>query len=86
MTPEERVLRARLAAHTRWANCEDRRAALAPAREGFERKFEDQVDPERKLSATERAKRAESARKAHMAKMALNRAQARRLRSGRRKS
>lgn len=43
----------------------------APARAAFLARFEDQVDPERRLSPTERARRAEAARKAYMAGLAL---------------
>jgi len=45
------------------------------------RKFEDQVDPDRKLTAKERAKRVESARKAHYTRMAFESAKARRRRA-----
>lgn len=49
-------------------------------RQGLQAKFEREVDPEGKLSAQERAKRAEYARKAHMQRMALKSAKARRRR------
>ena len=45
-------------------------------------KFEQQVDPDGKLSPAERAKRAEFARKAHFKRLALKSAQARRRRGG----
>ncbi|GAA5517761.1 hypothetical protein Lsed01_00171 [Demequina sediminis] len=41
------------------------------------RKFEDQVDPDRSLSPDERARRAEHARKAYFARLALKSAKAR---------
>lgn len=69
---------ARLGAHSRWAQEGDRSAATQPARDGFMRRFEDQVDPDRVLPAEERAKRAESARRAHFQRLALKSAQARR--------
>lgn len=69
---------ARLAAHSRWAKEEDRAAATQPARDGLQRRFEDQVDPDRTLPADERAKRADSARRAHFQRLALKSAQARR--------
>jgi len=78
--PAERRQIARIAAQTRWAFEEDRSAATQAARDGLQRKFEDQVDPERVLSVDERARRAESARRAHFQRMALKSAQARRAR------
>jgi hypothetical protein len=69
---------ARLAAHSRWAKEEDRSAATQAARDGLQRRFEDQVDPDRTLPADERAKRADSARRAHFQRLALKSAQARR--------
>lgn len=41
------------------------------------RRFEDQVDPERTLTPGERARRAEHARKAYFARLALKSAKAR---------
>lgn len=79
----EMHLRATVAAHESWAQTEDRSARTAPAREAFERRFEDQVDPERKLDPADRAKRAEHARKAYFARLALASAKARRLRAER---
>lgn len=72
---------AKIAARTRWANTEDRSAATQAARDGLARKFEDQVDPERRLPADERARRAESARRAHFQRLALKSAQSRRARN-----
>lgn len=83
MTPEQRALRSKLGAHTRWANCTDRTAATQPARDAFRDRWLDQVDPERVLPAAERTKRADHAMKAHMTRMALNSAKARARRSGR---
>jgi hypothetical protein len=80
LTPSERVLRARLAAHTSWARTDDRSARTAPARKAALARFEEQVDPEGQLSATERARRAEHAMRAHMTRLALRSAQARRRR------
>jgi hypothetical protein len=73
---------AKIAARTRWANTEDRSAATQAARDGLARKFEDTVDPDRRLAPEERAKRAESARLAHYQRMALKSAQARRAKKG----
>ena len=68
VTPEQRVLRARLAAHTMHA-----RGATntAPARRAFDQRFEDEVDPNRELPAAERAKRAAHAKSAYMARLSL---------------
>lgn len=79
-TASERSLRGRIGAYTRWANTDDRYMATRAMREGFYAKFERDVDPEGKLTPEERAKRAEYARKAHMQRMALKSAQARRKR------
>jgi len=73
MTPSQRRLRAQVAAHTRWAHCEDRRAATAKASQAFLDRFERQVDPDGTLPPAERAKRALNARKAHMSALALKR-------------
>lgn len=70
LTPSERTIRARLAATTRWAN-EDRGAASERQRRTLAQRFEDQVDPDRELNETERARRAKSAMQAHMARMTL---------------
>ena len=43
----------------------------APARAAFHERFIDQVDPERVLSSSERARRAEAARRLHMTRLAL---------------
>lgn len=73
MSTAEASLRGRLAAHSRWATVEDRRAATAKARKAFLDRFERQVDPDGVLEPAERARRAESARKAHFTRMALAR-------------
>jgi hypothetical protein len=73
VTPEAASLRARIAAHSRWATCDDRREATSKARAAFMDRFERQVDPEGKLAPAERAKRAANARSAHFAKLAYAR-------------
>ncbi len=78
MTPAERSLRARIAAHTSWANTVDPAARTAPARQAALDRFEKQVDPDGTMAPHERARRAESARKAHFLKMALKSHEARR--------
>ena len=76
----ERRLRAQLAAHTSWANTADPTARTAPARQAMMQRFEDQVDPDGKLTAQERTRRAEHARKAYFTSLALKSAQSRRAR------
>jgi hypothetical protein len=78
LTPTERSLRAQIAAHESWAHTEDRSARTANARKALLDKFESQVDPNNELSPSERAKRAEHARKAHFKRLALKSARARR--------
>lgn len=78
LTPELRTLRAKLAAHTRWANTDDPTEATAPARQAFRDRFEREVDPDGVLDPDERARRAESARKAYYTALAYKSARARR--------
>lgn len=78
MTPNERALAARIAAHTRWANTSDTTAATAPARAAFDDRFVRQADPDGVLSPSERARRADHLRRAYFSKLALRSAQARR--------
>lgn len=77
LTPAQRTLRASAAAHASWANTTDRAARTEPARRAALAKFEDQVDPERKLEPEERTRRALSARRAHYRAMALKSARVR---------
>lgn len=83
LTPDQRILRARIAAHEKWAGTEDRSAATAAARKAALDRFERQVDPEGVLSPAERATRAEHARKAYFTRLAFASAKARRAKSGR---
>ncbi|EYR62998.1 hypothetical protein N866_03795 [Actinotalea ferrariae CF5-4] len=71
-------MRASIAAHDSWAQTSDRSARTAPARAALMAKFERQVDPDGTLPPDERARRAEHARKAHFARLALKSARARR--------
>ena len=77
LSPQERSLRARLAAQTRWAH-QDSREGTRKARETFLASFLDRVDPDRVLPDEERLRRAESLRKAHFTRMALASARSRR--------
>lgn len=79
VTPTERSLRAKLAAHTLHSRV-DASDHTAPARRAFMTRFEDQVDPERRLPPDERARRAEQARRAYFTSLALRSVQARRAR------
>jgi hypothetical protein len=81
LTPAQRSLRARIAAHTSWANTENRSARTAAARAAMMDRFEKQVDPDGTMPPAERAKRAENARKAHYLAMAAKSAEVRRRRS-----
>lgn len=78
LTPEQRSLRARIAAHSLHAHIADPSAHTAPARRAFLDRFEREVDPNGVLPEVERRRRAEHARKAYFAKLALKSAQARR--------
>jgi hypothetical protein len=78
LRPSERSQRARIAVHTSWSNTSDRSARTSKARQAFRDRFLDEVDPERKLPEKVRQQRAESALKAHYARMAFKSAQSRR--------
>ena len=75
LSPTERSLRARIGAHSVHAAG---RTNTAPARAALFESFIDRVDPDRTLSEAERLRRAEHARRAHMLKLALSSARARR--------
>ena len=81
MTPAERSLRARAAAHSLHAQYDSRELTSA-ARRAFLSRFEREVDPDGRLDAVERHRRAEHARKAHFTALALKSAQARRKKGG----
>jgi glutamate synthase domain-containing protein 3 len=78
MTPEERKLRAEIAAHTSWANTEDRAARTAKARAAFDERFYVGIPDD--LAPAEREKRAANARKAYYTQMRLKAATAARKR------
>jgi hypothetical protein len=77
LTPEQRSLRARLAAHARWAKVTDRTTETAPARRALHDRIAAEVDPENRLDPVERAKRVDSAVKAHMLRLSLKSSRAR---------
>ena len=69
MTPAERSLRARMAAYRLHAT-HDPKETTAAARAAFLARFEREVDPDGRLSPSER-RRAEAARKAYFTKLAI---------------
>jgi hypothetical protein len=79
LSPAERSLRARLAAHAMHAQ-HDARATTAKARAAFLLRFERQADPEGLLPPAERQRRAQQLRSAYFAQLALASAKARRAR------
>lgn len=76
-TPDA-TLRARIAADSRWARVADRTEATEPARAAFLDRFRREVDPDGLLDPAERDRRATSARRAHMTRLARKSAAARR--------
>ena len=76
MTPEERTLRGRLGAYVLHSR-HDSREITAPARKAFMARFEREVDPDCKLPEPERARRAESAKRAYFIRMRLRSVQKR---------
>jgi hypothetical protein len=79
-------MRASIAANERWSRVADRQGATATARQAFSDRFENEVDPAGELPPDERARRAAYARKAHMKRLALRSAQARRAAAGARRT
>jgi hypothetical protein len=75
LTPAERTLRARLAAHAMHGR-HDVRATTAKARAAFLARFEQQADPEGLLTPAERERRAQQLRSAYFAQLALASAKA----------
>jgi hypothetical protein len=79
LSPAQRSLRARLAAHRLHA-LYDSKELTKPARAAFNERFVNEVDPDRKLPEAERQRRAEHAKKAYMLGLALKSAKARKAR------
>jgi hypothetical protein len=77
LTPEQRTLRAKIAAHARWSKVVDRTAETAPARKALHDRLAAEVDPDNLLDPVERAKRVDSAVKAHMLRLSLKSSRAR---------
>jgi hypothetical protein len=78
LTPEQRSLRAKIAAYSSWAKTADRAGRTAAARRAALDRFDREVDPDGVLPAEERAQRSACARKAHYSRMAYLSARARR--------
>ena len=80
LTPVERSLRASIAANTRWANTEraERQRVADSGQAGLLRRFESEVDPAGNLPSGERDRRARNLLQAHMKRLALMSAKARR--------
>jgi hypothetical protein len=81
LTPEQRHMRATIAASDRWAS-EDPAEQGQRMRRGFLEKFEREVDPEGQLPPAERERRARSALRAHMIRLAFASSKARAARKG----
>lgn len=76
LTPEQRSLRARIAANRRWSQ-EDPAPTMERARAGLRAKFLREVDPDGVLPDAERERRADARWRAHMQTLALRSSQAR---------
>lgn len=82
LTPEQRTLRAQIAAYERWAN-EDGKANAVRAQAGLRARFRREVEQKYPdLPAAELERRADAAYRAHMARLALASSKARRARKG----
>jgi hypothetical protein len=79
MSPAERSLRARIAAHAMHAR-NDPAESTAKARAAFLDRFDREADPDGVLPPEERRRRAEHLRSAYFARLALASAKARRTR------
>jgi hypothetical protein len=77
LTEQQRVRRARIAAHASWANTADRKGRTAPATSAFLVRFEKQVDPPGVLEPEIRTQMALHARRAYMLQLAERSAKSR---------
>jgi hypothetical protein len=77
LTPEQRAMRASIAAHVQWAKESDPTARTATARKAFMERFEREADPDGVLDPAERARRAEHLRRAYFTRLALASSRAR---------
>jgi hypothetical protein len=85
LSPQERSLRAALAANISWARTTDPAARTKAARDAHFAKFCREVDPDGVLPEAERITRARHLQLAHMQRMSLAAAKARRMRGQARK-
>lgn len=77
MTPEQRAMRAKVAADTRWARTADRSAATSAARDGLDARLRRDYGIPDDLPPDEDAKRMASARKAYFTSLAFKSSRAR---------
>jgi hypothetical protein len=77
LTPEQRAMRASIAAHVQWAKESDPTARTERARRAFLERFEREADPDGVLHPGERARRAEHLRRAYFTRLALASSRAR---------
>jgi len=80
LTSAERSLRGSIAANTRWSKtpAAERRRQADRGQNALQEKFAAEIDPDNKLSSEDRAKLAANALRAHMQRLALKSAKARR--------
>ncbi|HLL68847.1 MAG TPA: hypothetical protein VK453_24505 [Micromonosporaceae bacterium] len=83
LTPQQRSMRARAAAHTRWSK-ESPDLHLPKARAAFMDRFAKQVDPDGVLPEAERQRRAGQARTAYFTALAYQSSRARAARTPKR--
>lgn len=76
LSPEQRSMRARIAALARWSK-EDPQPAARRGQDALMARFVREVDPDNQLPPAERQRRALAARKAHMTRLALASSRAR---------
>ena len=77
LTPEQRILRAKIGAHALHATHDSRELTAAARHASQITRFERLVDPDGVLPEDERSRRVEHARRAHMASLALASSRAR---------
>jgi hypothetical protein len=77
LTPEQRNLRARVAAHSRWSKPDARQRQAEAISAARLRHHEQLVDPDGTLDPAERRKLAENSLRAEMARLALRSSKAR---------
>lgn len=77
LTPQQRALRASIAANARWARDGDRKANGERGQAGLQGRFEREVDPDGILPEKERKRRAENARREYMKRLAYKSSRAR---------